>query len=88
MIEEIEKGEFYPLTTEKQKKAARKVIKKSRRGKVLKRSVMSKIHPEHYKNKADAKQFIQNLILSSNHYLASNGREEVVLAKKQRVENK
>jgi hypothetical protein len=85
-MKKIKKDEYFTLSSEKRKKAAKTVIKKLKNGPVEKRKIVDHLEENIYKQRGTAKTFIQNMILSSNQVVTSKGREKICL--KRRKEEK
>jgi hypothetical protein len=78
-MNEIKKGDFFALSSEKRKQAAKTVIRKLKDGPVEKREMLDHLEEEVYEQRGTAKTFLKNMILSSNQVVASKGREKICL---------
>lgn len=79
-MQEIDKGEEFPLTTGKQLKSFKFIVKQLRRSPQDKGKLVKKLeNQEIYKNRNDCKKFLQNCIKSCNHEIVSLSTRKVGL---------
>lgn len=85
-MKEIEEGEFFKLSTDEQYEAARKVLKKLRNKESWRKGDAAQyLHGEVYKQKKDCKDFVKNLINSSNFEVVSVSKSEMSLMGRKQV---
>lgn len=85
-MNQIEEGEFFELSTNEQYEAARKVLKKLRsKNSWRKGNAVQSLHGDIYKQKKDCKDFIKNLIKSSNFEVVSASQSKISLTGKKKV---
>ena len=85
-MEEIEEGEFFPLNTGNRKDAMTKVLKTIKTGPTDIGELVRKIQEDEiYAQRKDCKDFIKNLVKSSNHMVEKQGRRYVKLPNENEV---
>lgn len=82
-MKQIEEGEFFELSTDEQYEAARKVIKKLKNTSSWRKgNAVHFLHGDVYKQKKDCKDFIKNMVRSSNFEVQSVSKSEIGLTGK------
>lgn len=85
-MQEIEEGEFFPLNTSNRKEAMKKVLETVKSGPTDTGELVQKLYEEDiYSQKKDCKDFIKNLVNSSNHRVQKHGRRYIGLPNEKEV---
>jgi len=77
-MNKIQKGASFDLTTNKQKQAGKKILKKICKSKEVQKRILTKDLKEFYKQKKDRKIFLINLSRSCNHPVTMKGEKMLV----------
>lgn len=85
-MEEIEEDDFFPLHTDNRREAMKHVLQKLQKKPRDKGNlVRSLVEEDVYSQKKDCKDFIKNLVLSSNHQVVEVGRRKISLPNEKEV---
>jgi len=85
-MEVVEEGQFFELTSDNRREAIKLVLKTIKSGPTDIGNLVSLLQNEEiYKQKKDCKDFIKNLVNSSNHKVTKQGRRYIKLPNEKEV---